>query len=65
MGLLCYILGHDWRHNFVSMPNKRICTKCKTKHALDLSTLKWLEPANGERFSLNRSDETLIATWHK
>ena len=56
----CLLFGHDWRFNFPSIPNKRICTGCKRKEKLDLKTLKWKKSTfNGEK----RKDDELINKW--
>lgn len=39
--LICKVKGHDWRYNFVSVPNKCICYRCNTKRLLNLKTLEW------------------------
>ncbi len=54
--------NHEWRYNFPSIPNKRICTKCKVKHKLDLEELEWYETSFKTE---GRSDEELIKDWVK
>ena len=52
--------SHDWKYNFPSLPNKRICVKCKVKHKLDLVELEWYETS----FKTDgRTDEELIKAW--
>lgn len=59
MGMLCEMFDHKWKYNFTSMPNKRICCRCKIREALNLRTLEW-----SEKFTDKRSDEELIKKWH-
>lgn len=60
MKLLCRVFGHEWRYNFPSTPNKRICVVCKDKSALNLKTLAW-----DESFITDRSNKELIDKWFK
>ncbi|PIZ51128.1 hypothetical protein COY27_04755 [Candidatus Woesearchaeota archaeon CG_4_10_14_0_2_um_filter_33_13] len=59
----CEFLGCDWRYNFPisSIPNKAICTKCFSKHKLNLSNLVWekIEEFDGEK----RTDKELATNW--
>lgn len=56
----CILTDCDWRYNFPSIPNKRICKKCKTREALNLVTLEWTNV-----FFDSRSDDELINKWHR
>jgi len=38
MNLCCCIFGHKWEYNFIWMPNKRTCTRCKYKEKGILKT---------------------------
>jgi hypothetical protein len=52
MNLVCWLLGHKWRYNFVWMPNKRTCVRCGRKekgilkkgilHPLKEDPMKWI-----------------------
>jgi hypothetical protein len=59
--LKCSLTGHKWKYNFSTMPNKTICTKCKTKAMFDLHFLEWntVKTFEGE----TRTDEELIEQW--
>jgi ABC-type transport system involved in Fe-S cluster assembly fused permease/ATPase subunit len=60
--ILCYTFGHRWKFNFKSIPNKAICSVCKSKSKLNLSTLNWEEVKDfGNDY---RTDKELIETWH-
>ena len=50
--------NHDWRYNFPSIPNKRICSECFTKEKLDLHTLEW-----SDSFDDKRTNKELIDSW--
>ncbi len=58
--LLCKILGHKWLYNFMSMPNKRICSRCYKKE-------KWknIPYVFDDTFTDKRTDKQLINAWHK
>lgn len=72
--LICWLLGHNYLYNFKSMPDKAICSRCKTKwyskynekadHPFDLHT--WVET---DKFTFTqgcqRTDEELIKQWVK
>lgn len=61
--IICNIFGHDYRYNFMSLPNKCICYRCGSKHKLNLETLEWEET---ESFGFNlRTDEELKEKWFK
>lgn len=64
MKLICNFLGHDYRYNFTTMPNRTICARCKRKWELDLKTVYWKEV---DKFTFNeedkRSDDDLIKQW--
>ena len=60
---LCKLFGHNWKFNFSVLANKCICSKCKLKMELDLSTLEWKEINSFENES--RSDKELINKWIK
>ena len=51
--------GHKWKYNFPTLPNKRICSRCKEKETLDLKSLEWGSPS----FQDERSDNELIKKW--
>lgn len=52
------LLGHNWKYNFPSMPNKRICKWCGKREQLNLITLKWFDG-----FKDDRSNDELIGKW--
>ena len=63
--LICDLFWHDWRYNFVSLPNKRICTRCKRREHWKIGTMFpeiWVE--GFERVD-ERSDEVLLDKWVK
>ena len=63
MKIICKIFDHDWRYNFPSIPNKRICKRCKEKQQLDLLHRKWDKIYTfGED---KRTDKELINKWHR
>jgi hypothetical protein len=57
----CEMFGHDWRYNFPSLPNKRICAICKKRETFDGYRLDWLDVP----FQDSRSEEELINGWFK
>ena len=59
--IVCKVMGHKFKYNFPSLPNKAICEGCKLKMKLDLNTLEWenVEEFEGEK----RSDEELCNEW--
>ncbi len=54
----CMTVGHDWLYNFMSIPNKRICSCCKLRQHRNLDTLRWIDGFKDER-----TDEELIKKW--
>lgn len=56
--MFCKYLGHRWRFNFPTLPNKRICKRCKEKQQLVLKTLEW-----SDKFTDSRTDDELIKKW--
>lgn len=62
--IICGMIDHDWRYNFVSLPNKRICTRCKRREHWKIGTIPqiWIEGFPQED---KRSDAVLIEKWHK
>lgn len=58
--IICSFLGHKWKYNFKSQPNKRICSLCKERKGLDFKTYQWTES-----FEDVRSDIELIKKWVK
>lgn len=50
---------HEWKYNFPSIPNKRICTTCPKKEKMNLKSLEW-----NETFEDKRTDEELRNQWH-
>jgi hypothetical protein len=56
--IICYILGHKWKYNFPSIPNKRVCKRCKKREGLNGYNLEW-----SETFIDNRTDDELIKKW--
>lgn len=58
---LCELFGHKWKYNFPTIPNKRICSRCKEKNLLDLHTLKFNKVDKFE--NEKRTDDDLIKTW--
>lgn len=58
MKIFCKIIGHSWRYNFPTMPNKRICVRCKIREKLNLRTLQWTDT-----FEDTRTDQELINKW--
>jgi hypothetical protein len=50
--------NHKWKYNFPSLPNRRICKRCRKKEKLNLRTLEWTDT-----FVDTRSDEVLIKKW--
>lgn len=57
---ICYLFGHKWKFNFMSIPDKSICARCKTKAVFDPHKLEW-NPVNG--FECGRTDDELIRKW--
>lgn len=58
--LICPVLGHHWKYNFSTMPNKRICVDCKLRQEIDLSTRIWHDGFDNRD---ERSDYELIRKW--
>lgn len=60
--LICILFGHKWKYNFRNMPNKAICSRCKSKIILDLVKLEWnfTDSFKNEK----RPDNELCETWH-
>ena len=62
--ILCKILGHQFRYNFPSLPNKCICARCHKKWVADYSkdNLIWGELWNevDEFEGETRTDEELV-----
>lgn len=68
--LICWLLGHKCKYNFVSLPDKCICSRCKTKWYFKIERntyedfYKWVET---EKFTFTpgceRTDEELIKQW--
>ena len=61
--IICYFFNHNWRYNFISIPNKAICNTCKIKAVLDLQTLEWKSVKTFEKEL--RTDDELCKKWHK
>lgn len=61
--LICRLLGHDYRYNFPSIPNKCICYRCSAKFEFGLKSLEW--SSVNEFFSDRRTDEELKDKWFK
>ena len=61
--LLCKLFGHKWRYNFLTLPNKCICSRCKRKEQLDLYLLEWSHVESFENET--RSNKELINKWNK
>lgn len=53
-------MDHDWLYNFPSIPDKRICERCKKRESMTFKTLEW-----DSTFNDPRSDEELINRWTK
>ena len=56
--VICRLFGHDFKYNFPSMPNKRICKRCYKKE-------KWInEPYVWDStFVDNRSNKEIVSKW--
>jgi hypothetical protein len=54
----CKFIHHQWRYNFPSIPNKRICKNCYKKEKLNLRTLEWTDT-----FIDKRTDTELVKQW--
>jgi hypothetical protein len=59
--VICRVFGHKWKYNFPSLPNKAICTRCKSKAKLDLHTLDWESVKTFEEEK--RTDKELCRVW--
>jgi hypothetical protein len=58
---ICWLAGHEWKYNFPSLPNKRICRCCKSKQKMNLKTLEWYDV---KKFPFDvRDDEEIIRKW--
>lgn len=59
--MICFIIGHKWRFNFSSVPNKAICVRCKKKIMYNYKTFAW------EKVKMfgneTRTDKELIKKW--
>lgn len=57
----CFILGHKWKYNFPSLPNKSICIRCSKKAKLNLKTFEWeiTKTFKDEK----RTDKEIISNW--
>ncbi len=55
---ICNLLGHKWRYNFPTMPNKKICKRCKMRGEWLLTMECW-----SEGFQDVRSNQELIEKW--
>ncbi len=67
--LICWIFGHNFKYNFKSIPNKRICAVCRKKQefrgfkeSLKHIRLDWEEV--NEFAGEKRKDDDLIRKWH-
>lgn len=59
--MICFVIGHKWRFNFLSVPNKGICMRCKKKIEYNYKNSTW-EKTN--KFSCEtRTDKELIKKW--
>ena len=56
--IICNILGHAFKYNFQSMPNKRICKRCYKKEMWDKKPFVW-----DKTFIDARTDNELIGNW--
>jgi len=59
------LLGHDYRYNFPSIPNRCICARCKAKFELNLRTQKWNRVDSFNIKDDTRTDDELIKQWVK
>jgi urease accessory protein UreH len=59
--LRCKLIGHNWKYNFSTLPNKAICSKCFAKSKLNLNNLNWeiVSEFEGEK----RTNKELINKW--
>jgi hypothetical protein len=56
--VICRFLNHDFRYNFQSMPNKRICKRCHKKEMWTNKPYVW-----DKTFVDSRSDKELVSKW--
>jgi hypothetical protein len=56
--ILCWLLGHDFKYNFPSMPNKRICKRCYKKEKWIKTPYVW-----NSTFEDTRSNKELASDW--
>lgn len=64
--LICKIFGHKWLYNFVSMPNKAICSRCRNKAIVNRTPeniLDWYWEKVDSFPNEKRTDEELMLKW--
>ena len=64
MKIICNFLGHDYRYNFTTKPDRCICARCRRKWELEIKTVQWKEVY---KFTFTeedkRTDEEIIKQW--
>ena len=63
--ILCKLFGHNFRWNFVSFPDKRICKRCRLRQKSEINNKNVLTSIWTNGFEDNRTDEILINKWFK